>query len=649
MNRSKREKMQKNIPVLLFSIFYCLICFLNLAVQANEDIFPEIPPSVLPIAKIDYNDGQDPMNSRLFRTTTTRTQVNLSGFWDFITDPDSIGETESFYTSFPQPETQLWVPGTWNSIPRYWQYQNTAWYNHTFDLPADGNLRIRFDGVFYTSKVWLDGKLIGENEGAYSPFSFLTQNIEKGKHRLTVKVNNCLYDDSLPKKGTDWFPFGGIYRPIYAELVNDIFIDRFHVLATDITENQAKLAIRVYVNNLTGKSVNKKFRFYVNGNLIYTGSHAVTGIEAVIEFAAILQQPELWSPDDPNLYSARVVLGAEEDDQFDRFGVRSLTKEGYKIMLNGTRFKMMGANHHDDHPDWGSALPPNIIRQDIEIIKRMGANAVRGHYPPSEMFMDFCDSYGLMFMNEVPSWQYRPEQLANPVVKEKIKKQYYDMVYRDMNHPAIFSWSLGNEWREFQKAYNDIKELVDYARGVDQTHFLTFITGGAHFDRSAELIDIICTNWAQYQWYWDPSFRDEDSNGEFVSTVLSKNIGDESIRQLNLINETLPDKPVILTEFGGSGSMAGWHNWGNVKWSEEYQARNVWDSGFFGLDQEWLSGGCVWQFCDTRTTHSRMLGPRLRGWNVKGVVDSYRLPKMAFYKLQELFHWYKEQNIAGGN
>ncbi len=637
--------MKTNIQVLLFSIVYCTICIFSLPALADGYVFPEIPPSVLTVTKIDYDDGQDPMNSRLFRTTTTRTQINLGGFWDFVTDPDSIGEAMSFYTRFPEPETRLWVPGTWNAVPRYWQYQNSAWYKRSFDVPDDGNLRIRFGGVFYATKVWMDGKPVGENEGAYCPFSFLVRNVKKGKHTLTVWVNNCLYEDSLPKKGVDWFPFGGIYRPVYAELVKNIYIDRFHVIPTAISENQADLKVRIYVKNLTGKAANKKFRFYVNGKLMYTGSHVVAAKDAVIEFSAVLQQPKLWSPDDPNLYSARLALGKDEDDQVDRFGVRSLTKDGYKIMLNGSRFKLMGADHHDDHPDWGSALPPHIIRQDIEILKRMGSNAVRGHYPPAEMFMDYCDASGLMFMTEVPSWQYRPDQLANPVVKGKIKKQYWDMVYRDMNHPAIFSWSLGNEWREFQKAYNDIKELVEYARTIDRTHFITFITGGANFDKSAELIDIICTNWAQYQWYWDPSFRDEDSNGNFVSTTLDKKIGVESIRQLNMIHEKFPDKPVVLTEFGGSGSMAGWHNWGNVKWSEEYQARNVWDSGLYGLQQEWLSGGCVWQLCDTRTTQSRMLGPRLRGWNVKGVVDSYRLPKLAFYKLQELFHRYKNGDL----
>jgi beta-glucuronidase len=238
--------------------------------------------------------------------------------------------------------------------------------------------------------------------------------------------------------------------------------------------------------------------------------------------------------------------------------------------------------------------------------------------------MDYCDQSGLVVLSEIPTWQYEPDQLAQEVIQNKIKQQYFEMIQRDMNRPSIMSWSLGNEWRNFQKSFASIKSLVDYARGADTTHFITFVTGSADIDRSNDLVDIICTNWAQYQWY-DPI------------TYLDQAEGRKNIAKLEEIRQRFPSKPVILTEFGGAESQAGWHNWGNVKWSEEYQARNVYDSGKYALEQDWMSGGCVWQFCDTRTDPSRMLAGRLHGWNAKGVVDAYRLPKMAYYKLQELF------------
>jgi beta-glucuronidase len=633
-------QLHKVIKILFLSALGTIILFKASIAQKSGPTFPEIPPSVLPPALIDFDDGQDPMECRLFRTTEFRTQVNLNGYWNFIIDPADSGEIKNYQHDFPEPETQLWVPGTWNALPRYWQYQGVAWLQRTFELPRAGTYRIRFAGVFYLSKVWIDGKLVGENEGAYSPFTLILAKMSAGQHAVTVRVDSRLNDESLPKDGVDWFPYGGIYRPVYLERVPVTFIDNFYIISSEISPASALLKIRVFLKNLDGKKKNKKLSFYVNGVNLYQQMHQISGKETEIVFHTILKNPRLWSPEKPRLYSARLVLGDNEDDQYDRFGIRDFKADGYRILLNGQPFKLMGANRHEDHPDWGSALPPHIVRNDVEILNRMGANAVRGHYPPSEMFLDYCDQNGLVFMNEVPSWQYRPEQLANKVVKNKIKKQYWQMIYRDMNHPAIFSWSLGNEWREFHKSYSDIKELMNYARTLDSTHFVTFITGGAQTDRSAELVDIICTNWAKFQWYWDPSFSDEDSAERVRSTVLDEKVAEVSLEQLNRIHDKFPNKPVILTEFGGSGSQAGWHNWGNVKWSEEYQARNVWDSGKYGLEEEWISGGCVWQFCDTRTAHLRMLGPRFRGWNAKGVVDAYRQPKMSFYKLQEIFHNY---------
>jgi len=98
---------------------------------------------------------------------------------------------------------------------------------------------------------------------------------------------------------------------------------------------------------------------------------------------------------------------------------------------------------------------------------------------------------------------------------------------------------------------------------------------------------------------------------------------------------------------GGAESQAGWHNWGNVKWSEEFQARNVEDSARHALEEDWISGGCVWQYCDTRSAPERFLGGRMHGWNGKGVVDAYRSPKLAFYRLQQVYRSVKE-NASGG-
>src|SRR5690242_15626170 len=153
------------------------------------DALPEVPPYVLPPARISYDDGQDAMSARLFRTTTLRRQVNLSGWWDFVSDKADAGESARYFEKFPDPETQLWVPGTWNAQPRYWQYLGAGWFRRKFELPGNGNALIHFSGVFHRAKVWLDGRLLGEHEGGYLPFTFLVCGTTKGPHTLVVRAD----------------------------------------------------------------------------------------------------------------------------------------------------------------------------------------------------------------------------------------------------------------------------------------------------------------------------------------------------------------------------------------------------------------------------------------------------------------------------
>ncbi len=585
--------------------------------------FPEIPASTLQPPLMDFDDGQDPMRSRLFRTTSRRTQIDLGGWWEFAADPGDAGETAGHAAGIPEPETRLWVPGTWNAAARYWNYVGPAWYQRRFEMPAGGNLRLHFGSVFHTAKVWLDGRLVGEHEGGYLPFDCLVPKVAKGPHRLVVRVDNRLTADSLPKQNVDWFPYGGIDRPVYAEIVPDQYIEHVQVLPVLDGGATAKLRVRAALRNLAANEAAADLRFEVDGVEVYRGEHAVPAGGGPVAFEAALRNPRLWSPSSPHLYSARMALG-ERDDQFTRFGVREVRVAGGAMVLNGERLKVMGVNRHEDHPEWGSASPPHVLHRDIEIIKRLGANTVRGHYSFSELFMDFCDQYGLLVMAEVPAWQYSAEQLRAPAVQEKILHHLEEMVRRDAGRPSVLTWSLGNEWPGVDRSYEVFRALLERARRLDSTRPFTLVTGGPHVRRVHELLDVICVNWARYQWY-DPF------------TVLDRAEGEKSAADLALIHQRYPDKPVILTEFGGSEALAGWHNWGNVKWSEEFQSRNVEDSAWHALEQDWISGGCVWQYCDSRSTPERFLAGRLVGWNGKGIVDAYRSPKLAFYRLQHVF------------
>jgi beta-glucuronidase len=513
---------------------------------------PADPPFALPTARMQHSDEQDPMGERLFRTTSTRTQISLAGYWQFRTDPKDEGRAHGWHRTVPAPETSLWVPGTWNTHPRYWPYIGAAWFQRTFEIPRSGNLLIRFGGVFYRAEVWLDGHRLGDHEGGYSPFEFVTK-AAAGKHLLVVRVDNRLTATTLPKKDVDWFPYGGMHRPAYLELLPDASIERFHVIAG----RPQQLKVQANIRNLSAAALTRNVRLYIDSKQVYAADHQIPARGDEIVFDLPFPKPRVWSPEEPNLYSARLVLGDNEDDRFTRFGVRTVEVRGPAILVNGRRLLVRGANRHEDHPEWGPALPGHLMRRDIELLKTLGANVVRSHYPPSEMFMDYCDQAGLLYMNEIPAWQYTAKHLINPEVQTKIRNQFREMVERDLGRPSILSWSLGNEWYGLDQALVPVRELIAYARTVDSTHPITLITVG-YAGPVHDSLDIIATNWGLHEWYDD-------------ATALDAAQKAESIAKLDRIHVRAPSKPVLLSEFGGAESRAGWHNWGNAKWSEQYQ------------------------------------------------------------------------------
>lgn len=602
------------------------------AAEETLGLIIDIPPSTLQQACMTWQDRQDPMATRLFQTTELRNQTSLNGWWDFVTDPKEVGEASRYFETFPVPEATLWVPGTWNLEPRYASYMGTAWYRRHFDMQSQEDVRIQFSGLFYKAKVWLDDELLGEHDDSYLPCAFIVRKLSKGQHTLTLSVNNCLSATTMPKAGSDWFPFGGIFRPVMVETVAPIFIERFNVTTTSVDASGAHMHAKLWVQN-SGSPSTEALTLHIDNQPVLSKQCRIESGSSTLEFDVHVRNPRLWSPDEPNLYSSRAVLG--RDDQYTRFGIRVITVKGDQILLNGQRIKLRGVNRHEDHPDWGSAMPPHLIRKDVEIIKRLGGNAVRIHYPVADMFLDYCDQNGLLSLSEMPAWQFHAEQLQNKAMNEKMKRYFREMVKRDGGHACVLYWSLGNEWPKPDNSYDVIKELVAYARSVDPSRLITIVTAQAIAWRIHQLLDVVCVNWAAYRWY-DPG------------TDLEAGAKDDSERRLRLLHERYPNKPVIITEFGGAESQEGWHSWGDEKWSEEYQTKNVIDSGRLALAQEWISGGCVWEFADSQTSPELVLKGRLHGWNGKGILDGYRSPKLAFYALQELYRSYAETAAPAG-
>ena len=126
--------------------------------------------------------------------------------------------------------------------------------------------------MFYLSKIWLDGRPVGEHEGGYLPFDYTVTGLSKGLHTIVVRVDNRLTDKSLPKKNVDWFPYGGIDRPVYLEYVSDVFIERVHTIPTWTPPSGAVLKTRVWIRNLTAAVSDVAVSVRVDGHELVAAS-----------------------------------------------------------------------------------------------------------------------------------------------------------------------------------------------------------------------------------------------------------------------------------------------------------------------------------------------------------------------------------------
>jgi len=558
---------------------------------------------------------------RTFRTSHTRQQLDLSGVWDFTADPEDAGLEEEWYDHFPQGPARLWVPGVWNTHLPYSHYEGVGWYRCSFELPPCCGARICFAAVTHQANVWLDGEPLGDHYGGYTPFSFLVCSPRSGRHELVVRVDNT-HDDctTVPSTRLDWFRYGGIPRPVWIELLQcDVYIESLRVLPV-LVGKQAALSIRAELVSLADRTRDSSWTLYLDDVPLRSDTVEVErGSSAILMFGQPIGEVPVWTPQAPHLHQVRLAL--EADDLIERTGFREIAIRGSEVLLNGEPLRLHGVNRHEDHPDWGCALPEQVMMRDLQLIKALGANAVRGaHYPNDQRFLDLCDEMGLLFIEEIPLWGFDADQLASTIISDRAAAMAWAMVERDVSHPCIWAWSVLNECATDTLIGRSVVErLVETVRDLDHTRPVTYATDRGPRDRCTDLVDLVCIN-AYPGWY----VQDAD-----WPTILRRMRG------------VIGEKPIVISEFG-AGAVYGYRTVEQgVMWSEEYQADVLADAMSCFLRDPSLSGFFVWQFCDTRSDRgadgSRALR-RPREYNNKGLLNEYRQPKLAYYRAQQLLN-----------
>ncbi len=539
---------------------------------------------------------------RLFKEHNLRKTTLLDGVWKFKTV-----DTDELLTEIPEDAVDMYVPSCWNLRLGLLDYQGFAWYFRKFTSESE-NILLSFGAVSGTAKVYLDGELLGSHYGSYTQFDFKAKTT-KGEHLLAVLIDSRSDKETIPKEVADWYRYGGIYRSVELSEMQDAWIER-HKISYDLKRTTAQVTVETQVKSFSGKAP-EKLTVKFDGKEVYKGEYRES-----VEFTA--KGLKLWDIGKGNLYFVEIIV--DDDDVIDRIGFRKIEAKKGKFLLNGKAVDIKGVNHHEDWPDFGHAVPKSLMERDIDIIKDLGCNFVRGsHYPNSRAFMDYLDQNGLLFWSEIPLWGAKEDTLASPILIERGCNMHKEMVEQYHNHPSIVMWGLHNEIdTRVEDARTLTEKFIQVIKAYDTSRPIIMATDKVLEDICLDLVDIIGIN-KYIGWY---GFKIEEWY-KFMEDVKAK-----------LKAENVTDKPVIMSEFGGA-ALYGYHTFDNVKWTEEYQANLLEFELELFKNTPYICGSLVWQYCDCRTSARGV--DRGRGFNNKGILNEYRKPKMAYHTVKRIF------------
>jgi len=385
----------------------------------------------------------------------------------------------------------------------------TGCYSVTFSVEASwltsGSTRIVFEGVNSAFYLWCNGIWIGYAQDSRLPSEFdLTSALRSGENRLAVMV--LRWSDGSYLEDQDMWRMSGIFRDVGLVHKPSCYIKNWR-LSSALTAQytQAEVTIEVEVDGDYSPQTSVEIEIWDDQQCVVIqrtalGSAIIDERGAYADRAKMklaIPSPKLWSAESPTLY--RVLLCLYHHDQLieveaSPLGLREVKIHQGQLQLNGQPLLIRGTNRHEHHPVTGQTVSLDAMRQDIVLMKQHNFNAVRcSHYPNHPDWYDLCDQYGLYVVDEaniethgmVPMNRLSDDPCWLPAMMERVTR----MVLRDLNHPSIIIWSLGNE-----SGYGHNHDaLYQWIKQYDLTRPVQYEGGGANTPAT----DIVCPMYAR--------------------------------------------------------------------------------------------------------------------------------------------------------
>lgn len=554
----------------------------------------------------------------------------LNGRWDAIVDLYDQGvRMKVFENRAPEGNTDFYeysfdgglrleVPGDWNSqSPELKYYEGTVWYGRHFDAdPASGKREfLYFGAVSYRCNVYLNGKLIGSHEGGFTPFEIdVTDYLKKGDNFLAVEVNNRRTVDAIPALAFDWWNYGGITRDVMLVTVPDNHIADYFIQLEKSSADKINVAVKMS-KPVAGVKVSVEI---LGLKKIFEAETDNLGrVEGTIKSKDLKR----WAPDAPVLYDITVKGG--DDTVEERIGFRNIEVDGTKILINGEPQFMRCISFHEEIPQrMGRAFSRADATMLLNEAKGLGVNMIRlAHYPQNEYTVRMAEEMGIVLWQEIPIWQ--GIDFTDDNTRTKAQNMLAEMINRDKNRCAVGFWGVANETKPSEARNDFLMSLLETGKSIDTTRLYVAAFDLVEFDKDRRVftmndsftdnLDVVAVN--KYMGWYHP-------------WPLSPA---ESIWDVN------PDKPLIISEFGGE-ALYGQSGSRDVvsSWSEDYQARLYEDNLRMMENIPNLAGVSPWILFDFRSPF-RFHPTNQEGWNRKGLVSDRGQRKKAWYIMHDFY------------
>ena len=386
----------------------------------------------------------------------------------------------------------------------------TGIYKREFTIAPEwlkNRTTLRFEGVDSAYDVWVNGVHAGYSKVSRLPAEFdISSYIKEGSNNLTVRVYK--WSDGSYLEDQDMWWFSGIFRSVSLLNTPQLRIEDCRIqsgLEDEYTTGVFSAAVRLSKAEGT-LSWSLKDQ---EGNTAAEGRIMPETEECSIE--AKLPKVHAWTAETPYLYTLTLTLkGKDGSHQVSyRTGFRTVEVKGNVFTVNGKAILLNGVNHHDYSPEGGRTVDPEVLRQDILMMKRNNINAIRfSHYPSIEAIYDFCDEYGLYAIDEADlechgfEWSHIYDRITDdPEWEAAYVDRAVRMAARDYNHPSIIMWSLGNE----SSFGVNFKKEAEALRAMDPSRLIHY-----EGDFEAEITDVYST---MYTWL-EPLKKVGESKGK---------------------------------------------------------------------------------------------------------------------------------------